>query len=418
MNNPEVGRNLGEKDKRKAESIGQGMAPDFLRVQFNHLRFTRAGNSDQGNFANTEHAEKSRVRLEALRKRYGVAPQVQPSDSRYDQAGPSGASSSKAEPSDIIPIESRSQTIRPLSPKEKRILYDMKHEMKVMGELPSEPPTGDPYVETSRDDCLAFQRTASAYISAGVIDCDFTEFCEKLKAARDYLARSVKPGEALEELMKAPDNSVAYDSQTETLIQNFGGSFPDAARIIRKSPQAMQLVDEAAKAGVEFGGYAEKMDCPYCVGKHVFIPQVTTDPVVATRDFLFELTNGIRGSTFEELDDQASKGTITEEDYVSRNLEIEREGVLKIGKLWSQIKGASKNPTKLDAYDTTFFLQSYQSSQEGKDNIIKVMRENRVIRGSTHEEHYKSEYKRRSTGGRKSFPPRGESLRWGSATDQ
>ena len=88
------------------------------------------------------------------------------------------------------------------------------------------------------------------------------------------------------------------------------------------------------------------------------------------------------------------KGRITKEDYVYKTLEIEAEGALKVGEIWYQIKMASKNPTKLDAYDHNFYLEPYLAGhQKGKARMIDTMRTVKQPEGwLTHQEYYQEYY--------------------------
>jgi hypothetical protein len=224
---------------------------------------------------------------------------------------------------------------------------------------------------------------------------------DELNAACKDLASIVKQGKALKELlMKAPDDLTAYDSQTQTLMQNIGEKFPVAADIIQRHPSAMQLVDQAAKAGATFGGYAEdspdKCSWPYCCieTKRVFIPKTCTDhPIEAVSNFLFELTNAINSPRFQAVIKQARKNTITKQDFVREFLETESEAGLKISEIWSQIKEASENPRKLDAYDSLFWLQEYQADpQKGKEDLIHSMRTDKIQGRYTHQERYEQVY--------------------------
>src|SRR6185369_12964436 len=104
------------------------------------------------------------------------------------------------------------------------------------------------------------------------------------------------------------------------------------------------LVDEAAAAGVEYGGHAEdgpsKQAWPYTTGNKVYVPK-GRDKFQAISDFLFELNNAIRKPKFAVLDDEArkgSKGSLTPEEFARKNVELEVEGMLRMGEVWFEMK--------------------------------------------------------------------------------
>src|SRR4030095_8470854 len=121
------------------------------------------------------------------------------------------------------------------------------------------------------------------------------------------------------------------------LLADFAAKFPDAADIITKSKSAMKLVKEAEAVGVRFGGYSEDGpqpdDWPYTWRGVVYVPKTHTDKVVAMRDFLFELNNGIRTPQFFKLEKEATKGsagTLTAKEFARQQVELEVEGMLSM----------------------------------------------------------------------------------------
>jgi hypothetical protein len=92
-------------------------------------------------------------------------------------------------------------------------------------------------------------------------------------------------------VQRAPD-------QQPQLLRDFAAKFPYAAALLCKSPEAMQLVHEAAAEGVKFGGYAEdgpeKSSLPYTIAstKTIYVPK-GRDKIGASSDFLCELNNAL-----------------------------------------------------------------------------------------------------------------------------
>jgi hypothetical protein len=167
------------------------------------------------------------------------------------------------------------------------------------------------------------------------------------------------------------------------LLNSFAKKFPDAGKLIFQNPLAMKLVKEAEAAGVQFGGYAEdgpgNIPWPYTDPdtKSVYVPKARTDAYVASSDFLFELNNAIRSPKLGALQGEARKGaksTLTAKQYAYQIVEQEVEGMLRTGEIWFDMKKALPKDPKWDAYDSDFFLPSYQAFKDGKkskDDIIK-----------------------------------------------
>jgi hypothetical protein len=165
------------------------------------------------------------------------------------------------------------------------------------------------------------------------------------------------------------------------VLKDFAAKFSDAADLIRKSPDAMKLVIEAEKAGVKFGGYAEtgpaKDVWPYTSGKTVYVPKAHTDKVIAMSDFLFELNNAIRRPKFAEVEKEAAKGAkgkLTAKQYAYKKVEIEVEGMLRMGEIWFKMKKTIGKGAAWNKYDNDFYLSEYKAFKAGKkskDDIVK-----------------------------------------------
>lgn len=205
------------------------------------------------------------------------------------------------------------------------------------------------------------------------------------------------------------------------LLSDFATTFPQAANLIKSSPAAMQLVKEAASAGTAFAGYAEdgpgkdeEGSRPYTRGNNVYIPgkpdpkashAQTHDGLPAMRDFLFELNNAIRAPKFEEVGKAALKGKKTDEaaarQYAYSNVELEVEGMLRLGEIWFEMKKAKGTAAKdWDQYDEFFFLAEYRAfkdKKKTKDQIVKETLQRKYeggpLTGKTTEQLYIEHYK-------------------------
>ncbi len=202
------------------------------------------------------------------------------------------------------------------------------------------------------------------------------------------------------------DDGGAKAPAASKLLDTFKTKFPDAAKLINSNPSAMKLINEAEKAGVQFGGYAE--DGPfkdvraYTIDNTVYVPKAYTDKVMAMKGFLFELNNAIRKPKFKVLDIEATKGTkgsLTAKDYAYKTAEQEVEGMLRTGEIWFEMKKASGSPKEWDKYDADFYLSEYQAfkaKKKSKDDIIKDLLKrvypSGVNKGKTVEQFYMEEY--------------------------
>jgi hypothetical protein len=197
------------------------------------------------------------------------------------------------------------------------------------------------------------------------------------------------------------------------LVDDFAAKFPDAAKLIKSNPAAMKLVKEAFDAGAKFGGYAE--DGPaktigraYTAGNTVYVPKTHANvPVLAMRDFLFELNNAIRAPKAAALDKAAAAGGKTDvaaaKKYAHDSVELEVEGLLRVGEVWFETKAKylGHKAHDFDKYDRDFYLQEYQSFKDKKktkeDIVTDALNrkyETGSLKGKTVEQYYVEEYQR------------------------
>lgn len=203
------------------------------------------------------------------------------------------------------------------------------------------------------------------------------------------------------------------DKKTNDVLKDFAAKFSDAAELIRKSPAAMTLVGEAQAAGVKFGGYAEEgpgkdLGRAYTVGSTVYVPKARTDKVLAMKSFLFELNNAIRAPKFAEIDKEAvkgTKGTLTAQQYAYKSIELEVEGMLRLGEVWFETKKTIGKEAEWNKYDHQFYLSEYTAFKEGKktkDDIVKDVLQRvydtGTLKGKTAEQYYMEEYNKLSGG--------------------
>ncbi len=202
-------------------------------------------------------------------------------------------------------------------------------------------------------------------------------------------------------------------SATHPLIKDFAAKFPDGAQLVLGNMAGMKLVGEAEAAGVRFGGFAEDgpgkdLGRPYTSGKTIYVPKTSTDPVLAMHGFLFELNNAIREPKFAALTVEAYKGTkgrLTAKEYAYKNVELEVEGMLRLGEIWFQTKPTLPDGEKLNKYDRDFYLEEYQEVKDGKktkDQVVKDVLarvyDTGKVRGKTTEQYYMDDFKNLSGG--------------------
>lgn len=170
--------------KKDSDKNIQSSGTSRLRAKYNHIKFTLGGNSDQSKFANSEIGKKAALKLAEMRKRYGLPP-----------------IESK------VPVEtpdSETSQIRALGSKNKKVIYDVKHEMKEMEPLlrglikqANENPNkfDTPKFYNKAREILKIRHEASAYLESGAIDCNPAEFLKRLKQAHTDLMKYAKAAE-------------------------------------------------------------------------------------------------------------------------------------------------------------------------------------------------------------------------------
>ena len=230
------------------------------------------------------------------------------------------------------------------------------------------------------------------------------------------VAQAVARGKHAPSIVAATGGGIQRDPNGKTtLIDDFAKKFPDAAKLILKHAVAMELVKEAAAAGAQFGGYAE--DGPtegaasgraYTIGSKVYVPRARTDPVMAMKSFLFELNNAIRKPKFDVLDKEAtkgSKGTLDAKTYAYKTVELEVEGMLRLGKIWFEIKKTMPTGKKTDDYGPQFYLPDYEAVKSGKKSkddlvkdVLKRVYDSGDLKGKTVEQKYMKDYQDLSGG--------------------
>lgn len=199
----------------------------------------------------------------------------------------------------------------------------------------------------------------------------------------EVVARGVMRGQHAPSITAAAVG-IQRDDKKDTkipLLDDFAKKFPDAAKLISKDAGAMKLVKDANTAGVKFGGFAEdgpgKRAWPYTIGNTVYVAKGRADVPVTVSDFLFELNNAVRAPKFKVLDTEAAKGTkgkLTAKEYARKTVELEVEGMLRMGEIWFEMKKSGPKGGAWDKYDSEFFLAEYKSVKEGKktkEDIVK-----------------------------------------------
>ena len=225
----------------------------------------------------------------------------------------------------------------------------------------------------------------------------------------DTVARAVMRGQHAPSIIGAAVGIQRDDKKDDKipLLDDFAKKFPDAAKLIREQASAMKLVKEAADAGAEFGGVSE--DGPaYTVGSKVYVPKTRTDPVLAMKSFLFELNNAVRKPKFAVIDKEAtkgSKGTLDAKTYAYKTVELEVEGMLRVGEIWFDVRKKMSKEKKPEKYDADFYFSDYEAVKNGKktkDDLIKEVLKRKYtsgdLAGKTVEQKYMEDYKSLSGG--------------------
>ena len=193
------------------------------------------------------------------------------------------------------------------------------------------------------------------------------------------------------------------------LLKDFATKFPDAGDLIRRNPEAMRLVIEADNGGAKFGGYAEdgpaKNAWAYTVGSTVYVPKARTDKVLAMGDFLFELNNAIRRPRFAKVEKGVAEGTVTAKQYAYKNVELEVEGMLRLGEIWFKTKKTIGKGAAWNKYDSDFYLSEYEAFKAGKKtkddlvkDVLKRVYSSGKDKGKTVEQFYVDQHKSLSGG--------------------
>jgi hypothetical protein len=196
------------------------------------------------------------------------------------------------------------------------------------------------------------------------------------------------------------------------LLTDFDAKFKGAAAELHKSPASLQLIKEAAAAGVKFGGYAEdgpgKNAWAYTIGDTIYVPKARTDLTLAISDYLFELNNAVRKPQFDKIHEEGakgSKGKLTAEQYATQKVQLEVEGMLRLGEIWVEMRKGMGDGPELDKYDGEFYRAEYKAFKDGtktKDDLVQSVLSRKYTSGAnagkTVKEYYMEQYKQISGG--------------------
>lgn len=203
-------------------------------------------------------------------------------------------------------------------------------------------------------------------------------------------------GHATEDFEYAPMETEYYEVAAP-LLKSLGKCFPEAARLIQRYEPAMELVAEAAEANVTFGGYCEDTGGAYSRGLHrdgkVFVTRTETDPILAMKHFLFELTNGIENSTSKQIDKWARERKMTREQYAYAKVAKEARGTKRIAEIWEQIKPQMQandlQSRDWNAYDHQFWSHSlYLEINDYTEALLGIKYTAGTLRGKTAKEYF------------------------------
>lgn len=205
-----------------------------------------------------------------------------------------------------------------------------------------------------------------------------------------------------------PDEVKDEIKSTPQLFLDFAAFFPESGKLLKASPDAMKFIKECSQTGARFGGYAEDgpvpSTWPYTLHNTVYIPKARTDGLEAMSDYLFELNNAVRAPKFDVLRKEAAKGakgTLTNASYARKVVELEVEGMLKLGEVWLEMKKSAgkEEDATWKAEDHHFYLEQYKAYKDGtktKDDIVNDVLHSRYTQGhsagKTVEENYKDQY--------------------------
>jgi len=170
---------------------------------------------------------------------------------------------------------------------------------------------------------------------------------------------------------------------TPPLLTAFALQFRDAAELVRSSPEAMKLVAEALTASVKYGGFSEDGPAknsvgahPYTIGDSIYVPKTRLgDKVMAAKGFLFEINNAIRRPRFAAIATQASEGKIDANRFARGIIELEVEGMLRMGGIWNSFKPILGGGKELDKYDADYYMPEFTAVQSGKKTAADIATE-------------------------------------------
>jgi hypothetical protein len=170
---------------------------------------------------------------------------------------------------------------------------------------------------------------------------------------------------------------------TPPLLTAFALQFRDAAELVRSSPEAMKLVAEALAASVKYGGFSEDGPAkntvgahPYTVGDSIYVPKTRLgDKVMAAKGFLFEINNAIRRPRFAAISTQAQEGKIDANQFARGFIELEVEGMLRMGGIWNSFKPILGGGKELDKYDADYYMPEFTAVQSGKKTAADIATE-------------------------------------------
>ncbi|HJT55697.1 MAG TPA: DUF4157 domain-containing protein [Ktedonobacteraceae bacterium] len=206
-----------------------------------------------------------------------------------------------------------------------------------------------------------------------------------------------------------PEANIYKPIQTPQLLNDFGVHFPDAANLLYGNQPAYDLLRETETVGATFGGPSEQSPTKdtraYTTSNNeVFIPQSEKDPVKNLGDFLFELNNARNRPDFAQIEQEASQGTLNEDDYVQRVADVETDAVLRSGEIYSQVKTSNNLPS---TYDNEFYLSDYETVNQSGDPVAarKQLAQELLKRPyppnyphKTPEDRYRDQYRRNFSG--------------------
>jgi hypothetical protein len=167
---------------------------------------------------------------------------------------------------------------------------------------------------------------------------------------------------------------------TPPLLTGFAKQFRDAANVVWSSPEAMKLVAEGVAANVKYGGFSEEGPgktsvgaLPYTIGDTIYVPKARlSDKVTAMKGFLFEINNAVRSPRFADVSKRAKEGKLTADQYARSKIELEVEGMLRMGKVWAATKAVMGGGKDLDKYDALYYLAEHLDVEAGKKTAADI----------------------------------------------